>query len=230
MPTKISASIDIGTRNFAFCVEEYDSDLLNEIPHIQELHRYNPDGTPTPAFAHTLKTVYNAGNIIEFKNVDLAKGVKGKGLDQDILHNMIDLLDEYQHLWQLCDVILIEEQMHFRGIHNVKALKVAQHCATYFLIRYGRNVNVLEYDANLKYKVIGAPKIQNVTKTGKITYKSMPKPERKKWSPSVAKQILTQRGDSLHLNILNTAKADDLADCLLQALSYWILYSYNEIQ
>lgn len=229
MEPKISVSIDIGTRNFAFCVEEYDFDFLQSLPHIPENDRYLPNGTASPTFQEVLTSAAYAGTILEFRNEDLAKGQKNRGLDNDILHNMTELLDKYHDLWTVCDVILIEEQMHFRGKNNVKALKAAQHCATYFLVRYGRKINVIDYDANLKYKVNGAPKVRKITKAGKISYSSMDKPARKKWSPTEARKILTQRGDAHYLKLMTGAKADDLADCLLQALSYWILHAYGEI-
>jgi len=87
----------------------------------------------------------------------------------------------------------------------------------------------LDYDANLKYKINGAPKELKINKAGRAYHKSMDKSARKKWSPVEARRILAGRGDSHHLGLLIGAKADDLADCLLQALSYWILHAYGEM-
>jgi hypothetical protein len=61
------------------------------------------------------------------------------------------------------------------------ALKLGQHCWSYFSIHYGRSKNIIEFPAYHKTQVLGAEKDKKVTKTGKINYKAVDKPQRKKW-------------------------------------------------
>ena len=101
------------------------------------------------------------------------------------------------------------------------ALKLGQHCYSYFSFMYSRFKNIIEFPAYHKTQVLGAQKIEKKTKTGKITYKVIDKPQRKKWSVVKAKEIFVERGDKEQLEILTKArKADDLADVVTQ-LNSW---------
>jgi len=52
------ASIDIGSKNFAFYVEEVDVGFLSKIKNIQSSSRYNLDGTPTLKMSEILKNMF----------------------------------------------------------------------------------------------------------------------------------------------------------------------------
>jgi len=221
------ASIDIGSKNFAFYIEEIDTDNLSSISNISKELRYNIDGTPTPAFKNILKSLFLNGKLILFKNSDLTSGCKkGVYLDPETFHNMTDLLDKHRDYWGKCESFVIEQQMSFGKKHNTLALKLGQHCFSYFAITYGRFKNVIEFPSYHKTQVIGAPKIQNKTKTGKVTYKALDKPARKKWSVVMAKEILEERDDQDTLKFLSSSKKkDDLADVIVM-LQSWKYITY----
>lgn len=216
------ASFDIGKVNFAFYIEEYDLEFLNSIQNISAHKRYNVDGTTTSNFGEVIKSVCLNGKTILFKNSNVTKNCdKSKYLDPETFHNLTDLLDEYKNYWDKCSIFIIEQQMSFGKKHNTMALKLGQHCYSYFAFNYGRFKTIFEFPSYFKTQVLGAPKIQNKTKKGKITYKAMDKPARKKWSVEKASDILAEREDFKTLSeITSMRKKDDICDCLLQSLSY----------
>ena len=70
---------------------------------------------------------------------------------------------------------------------------------------------------------MGASKDKKVTKAGKVSYKAVDKPTRKKWCVDMAKIILTHRNDEETIDkISKVKKKDDLSDviCQLQAFKY----------
>ncbi len=103
------AAFDIGKKNFAFVVQEFET---------QELEA-----------ATTKDKLYVTGKIILFKNVNLTNGCKKCYLDPRTFINMTDTLDAYKHIWDTCSAFVIEQQMSFgrkrtrsfkRGIHNIE--------------------------------------------------------------------------------------------------------------
>jgi hypothetical protein len=152
-----------------------------------------------------------------FKNTDLTNKAM-KTLDPEVFHLLTDLLDKYVSYWDNCSYIVLEKQMSFRGVYNVSALKLGQHCYSYFALRYGRFKQVIEFPAYHKTQVLGAPKVRKKTK--KTSYKAMDKPTRKKWAIDEALSILGARNDFETMSQLESArKKDDIADCILQSVS-----------
>lgn len=215
------ASFDIGKKNFSFYVEEYDEKL--EYEKIPNSKKYNADGTPTEQFEEILNKVYLNGEKILLENVDITKGCDPKAkLDPETFHNMTDILDHYSEIWDKCSFFIVEKQMQFGRQINPMAMKLGQHCYSYFAFKYGRFKSILEFPAYHKTQVLGAAKIagQKKTKAGKISYKTIDKPKRKKWCIEKAKEILELRNDQESLGIIKaTKKKDDLCDviCQLQA-------------
>lgn len=224
------ASFDIGKKNFAFCVEEIDrSSLLSFKKKIPD-PRYNPDGTPTPEMKKVLDAVCHNGKIVLFKNSDLTANCSSVYLDPETFHNMTDLLDSYSEYWDKCIAFVIEEQMSFRGKKNPMAVKLGQHCYSYFCFRYGRHKQIVEFPSYHKTQVLGAGKIAGKkNKKGNVRYKAMDKPARKRWSIAKAKEMLDARGES---QVVLTAKGkkDDLADtwCQLQAFKFLVFVDQSE--
>ena len=226
------ASIDIGSKNFAFYVEQIDTKILSNIKNIPSSERYNSDGTPTPNMNIILKTIFKNGETILHENVDLTHGCSiGKYLDQNVLHNLTNILDKHSHIWDKCSIFLVEQQMSFGKKINLKAIKIGQHCQSYFMFRYGKFKTIIEFPSYHKTHILGSEKLnKGITKAGKIKYKNIDKPQRKKWSIEKAKEILTLRGENDH--ILLTAKRgtkgkkgikkDDYSDtiCQLAAFKY----------
>lgn len=213
------ASFDIGYRNLCFSIEEYNRDNILKLQKIPKVKQYNTNGTSTEAQSKILQSICKNSKTIIFKNTDLSKKPI-KVLEPEIFHTLTDLLDEYQTYWDTCDVFIIEKQMSFKGVYNISALKLGQHCWSYFAFKYGRFKEIVEFPAYHKTQILGAPKVKKETKTGKITYKSMDKPMRKKWAIDKTVSILVDRGDFKTLSELESSnKKDDISDCILQSIS-----------
>lgn len=218
------ASIDIGKKNFAFYIEECDKNKLLEIKNIPKTKRYNLNGTCTELFKPIINNISVNGKVILYKNCDITNDAKKDAyFDLEILYNLTDLLDKFIEYWDQCDAIIIEQQMSFGKKNNTMALKIAQHCWSYFGIRYSRFKKVIEFPSYYKTQILGAPKVEKRTKKGKVSYVAMEKPARKKWSVERATSILADRDDFKTLSQLTSQKKkDDLADvlCQLQAYKY----------
>ena len=219
------ASFDIGKKNFAFYIEEFDKSEIIKLPRLPNTKRYNADGTTTPDFEKIVKKVCLNGKCILFENKDLTEGCKkGSYLDPETYHNMTDLLDQYVDYWDQCDAFVIEKQMSFGKRHNTMALKLGQHCWSYFAFKYGRFKEIIEFPAYHKTQVLGAKKIEKITKKGTSKYNSIDKTARKKWSVEKAISILNERKDSDTISSITSAKKrDDLADVLCQLQAFKIL-------
>lgn len=216
-------SFDIGKKNFAFYIEEIDSELLSNIKNITKEKRYNKDGTCTNSFKKIMNDLYKNGKTILHVNADLTQNCKkGKYLDPEIFHNMVDHLDKYSDYWIKCSAFIIEQQMSFGKNRNPMALKLGQHCYSYFVFNYGRFKKTIEFPAYYKTQILGAPK-KITDKKGNLV--KMSKPERKKWAIEEAIMILTER-DELDImdNLTTKTKKDDLSDviCQLQAWKYLV--------
>lgn len=218
------ASFDIGKVNFSFYVEELNKKDLNNIENIPKNKRFNDDGTPSPKMASILKQIYLNGKTILHINANLTENCKkGKYLDTETFHNLTDLLDKHSSYWDKTSIFVIEQQMSFRKRVNTMALKVGQHCFSYFAFKYGRFKPIVEFPAFHKTHILGAEKIKSQTKRGKLTYKNIDKAHRKKWCIKKATDIMTLRNeDSILLHPKRGLKLDDYADtvCQLQAFKY----------
>ena len=172
------ASFDIGKKNFAFYIEEIDINEILNLPKIDKNKRYNLNGTITDEFKENLNKIYLNGKNILFENLDITKNCQKKSyLELEMFYNMTEMLDLYEDFWKQCDIFLIEQQMSFGKNRNTMALKLGQHCQSYFSIKYGRNVDIIEFPAYNKTNILGAEKIY--TGKGKNKYKTIDKPARK---------------------------------------------------
>jgi hypothetical protein len=224
-------SIDIGKKNFAFYIEEIDKETLLSIQNISKENRYNLNGTPTLEFKNVLRQVWSNGRTLLFKNNDLTQNCKkGSYLDTEVYYNMIDLLDQYGSYWDSCETFVIEKQMSFGKRNNTMAVKLAQHCWSYFSFRYGRFKQIIEFPAYYKTQILGAPKVEKKLKSGKISFKSMEKPARKKWSIVQTTEIFNDRLDDHTMSNLNSnKKKDDLSDCVSQLQAYKYIVFVDKI-
>jgi hypothetical protein len=218
------ASFDIGKKNFAFCIEEIDLEKFSGL--CTPARRYNGDGTPTQGMEKVLKSVYSNGRIILHKNLDLTGGCDPKAkLDPKTFVNMVEALEMYVKYWDMCDVFIIEEQMSFGKKMNRMAMKLGQHCYSYFVFKYRGSKCIVEFPAYHKTVCLGAEKVEGKPyKNGNVRYKTMEKPQRKKWSVEKAMEILEGRGELEVLEGLTSfKKRDDLADVLTQLQAYKVL-------
>jgi hypothetical protein len=201
------ASFDIGKKNFAFYIEEINLKELKEVENISKFKRYNLDGTCTPEFRKILDSVYMNGKKILLKNIDLTAGTnKNKYFD----------IESY---------VIVEQQMSFGKKVNTMALKLGQHCESYFLFKYGRFKEVIEFPSYYKTQVLGAEKLKKTTKTGKTSYKAVDKSVRKKWAIDEASTILAEREDFDTLSELTSMKkSDDVSDVIIQLQAFKYLH------
>jgi hypothetical protein len=221
------ASIDIGKKNFAIYIEEFNKNDLLSIQNIPKNKRYEISGIPTKEFEVILNSIYKNGKIVLILNEDITINcLNTKKLCNNIFYNLIDLLDKYILYFDNCDTILIEQQMQFgKKRNNSQMTKLSHFCYSYFIIndKY-KNKNIIEFPAYYKTQVLGAEKIQTI-KNNKIIYKFMDKPTRKKWSIQKTIDILNLRDNSnSSLNwLLSNKKKDDLSDVIIQLQAYKFL-------
>lgn len=221
------ASIDIGKKNFAIYIEEFNKKELMAIQNIPKIKRYEISGKPTKEFEDILNSIYKNGKLVLILNEDITMNcLNSKKLCNNIFYNLNDLLDKYKLYFDNCDSIIIEQQMQFgKKKRNSQMTKLSHHCYSYFIIHdKNRNKNIIEFPAFHKTQVLGAEKIQ-INKNNKITYKFMDKPARKKWSIQKTIDILKLR-DSIYpsnsiLNwLMSNKKKDDLSDVIIQLQAY----------
>lgn len=203
------AAFDIGKCNFSFCIEEVTVSHFQHLETIPKSRRYHRDGTCTDEFDVIIKQVCASGRIVLLENLDLTSGSnKKKYLDPIIFITMNRTLDQYREYWDKCSVFLVEQQMSFGKNRNTMALKLGQHCLSYFLFYYDTFKQAIEFPAYHKTQVLGGPK--------KIT-----KYQRKKWAVARMKEMLENRGDKETLALVNSLKkADDVSDTALMIQAY----------
>ena len=203
------AAFDMGTRNFAFCVEEFDDGKEKCV--IQP--RFDEDGNPDDTYAAQLKQhVFGNGRLIEMKCIDLKAYCETQRIS-NLYVGVTHLLNAYARLWDAVDVILIEQQMSY-GHHksNIQALRLAQHCLTYFYVVYGTFKTIQEFSSNHKTRVLGCPREE------RRTHK-----QRKQFAVRLASQILEERDDPLRSALDARGKQDDVSDCVLMVQAYKVL-------
>lgn len=204
------ASFDIGKKNFAFCIEEITPAQFDTIQNIPpKSARYLRDGTCTLEWASVIEQVVKMGRIILLKNTDLTNDCTTlKMLEPQHFVNMTATLDRYKEYWNRCSVVLIEQQMGFGKERNIMALKLGQHCYSYFSFQYAGFKELVEFPAYNKTRILGAKK--------KIT-----KYQRKTWAIQKALEILTLRKDRDTLDTIMTCrKKDDMSDVIVQLQAY----------
>ena len=203
------ACFDIGKKNFAFNVDRVNISKLSNIENVPLKNRYMKNGTPTSDFYKTMTNVCKSIKTLKVENLDLTTGCdKKQYLDPRTYINMYNTLEKYKEIWDKCSVFIIEQQMSFGRKNNTMAIKLGQHCYSYFLFNYGVFKEIMEFPAYHKTKVLGAPR-------------KLSKPERKKWAIEKAMSLLSQRGDNEIIDKLNSRKKrDDMSDCILMSVSF----------
>lgn len=222
------ASFDIGQKNFAFYVEEFDDHFLGGL----SAYFYNLDKKSqkrsAPLHANVVKILYNLckrATCIDLGVFDIRRDkTTCKYLDIGTRLNMYELLESYRELWDTCDIIIVEKQYYNkfgnRGSEgNIKCVKLGECCMSWFLMNYGEEKQIQEFSATFKTQVLGAPK-------------GLTKAQRKKWSIEKGRSILESRGDSDTIDYVDGAKnylgkrqkQDDVYDCLIMAQAFKMKY------
>lgn len=195
------ASFDIGRKNFCFYIEELNASELAQIKTCPD--KYNPDGTPTTEFSNVIDQVFSTGKCILLQNNTLSDKTT------DAMYKMTALLDTYSEFWKQCDVFLIERQMKI----NTSAMKLAQHCWSYFSIKHGMSgirPCIVEFPAYHKTQVLGMPK--SVRK------------QKKSWTAGIAIELFELREDCDTAELIRSSdKQDDMGDTVCQLQAYKIM-------
>jgi hypothetical protein len=221
------ASIDIGSKNFAILVEDFDfSDSSKE--KIVKNSRYTQNGEPTPKMKGILEKIFMNGNIVFLLKKDFWCD-KGKFITCKSLKVLAVFLKTLQNLFLSCDFVLIEKQVQ----KNNNARRIEAHVESFLLnlfLDHNRNTPVIIYPSSNKTRVLGAPKI--IVVNGRK--RKMTKVQRKKWSSDVMKNILLKRGDvSTFTNLfVENKKPDDISDCetMLQSFKFKLLVDGYELE
>jgi hypothetical protein len=194
------AAFDMGTRNFAFCVEEYDPSTVRRVK-----AQFDAEGCPTDEYQTYLDThVYPRGRLVEMQCIDLKQYCESQSISNLYL-GLTGVLNVYTRLWDRVDVFLIEQQMAYgHNKSNIQALRLAQHTLSYFLTIYGPFRRVQEFPSTHKTRILGCPRAERRThKTRKI------------FSVQLTHRILSQRADPLYPTLRTLQKQDDVCDCVL---------------
>lgn len=203
-------AIDPGKKNFAFAILTFDLSSIQDLVLPKKKDRYLENGQPSPAFTASLNRIWSMPYRVEaIENVQLATSDKGFHVGNETLISLTKVLDQHMALWDACDIILIEKQMGFGKAHNTLGLRIAQHCLSYFLIRYATFKPITEYPAYHKTQILGAPK-------------GLSKPQRKKWSVDQVKYILSLKDQSVLGKWSSFKKKDDVSDCVCMCFSYLV--------
>ena len=207
------AAFDIGKKNFAFVVEIIPRDELLTL-RSKNLKREN-----------LINEILPLGKILVCENIDLTQKCKDVYLDYQTFVNMTDVLDKFTASWDMCDVFLIEQQMNFGKKRNPMALKLGQHCFSYFSIKYRLAKRIIEFPSYHKTQILNAPKkFGMITKTFKNGKTRQIKDNHKKWSIRIAHSIIKLREDNVMLQKFEALrKKDDVSDCLLMIKAFQIL-------
>lgn len=202
-------TVDIGSRNCAFYVEEFSTEKLYKLPKIPKSKRYeknkiNSLGTNTSEqFQNVFDEVFANGDTILMEVVNLLNE-KAKVKDvkrEELIFNLTCWLDSQIPLWDTCCAFVIEAQF----TQNELAKKLEQHVYSYFSMHYSPFKIVTTIPSSFKTRILGANKLD--------------KPKRKKFAVVQANRIfnLRQDEDALEVLSINKKKADDVSDCVLHA-------------
>jgi hypothetical protein len=206
----IIAAFDMGTRNFAFCVEyiEYKNNNKNN-KNIPPKPLFDEEGKAVGAYRTHLDQTYTRGKLIECQRIDILEYCHTRKIS-NIYLGLTLILNSFSVLWDKVDVFLIEQQMAYgRNKANIQALRLSQHCLSYFYMVYGSFRVILEWSSTHKTRMLGCPIAE------RRTHKS-----RKEFSINLANQILIRRNDPLRTIFQSLFKQDDVSDCLLMIQAY----------
>jgi hypothetical protein len=189
-------SCDIGKRNFAMSICEYNRKDLHTLRQVYREGRWND----------VTEGVINNHKIIMMDLVDFV-GYSNSIMSQDIYVNIIHYFDRIKPWLDLCTCFVLEKQIK----RNPEAIGIEHHVHSYLLVKYELTKEVVSYQSKLKYSELDYPK--NIKK----------KYYRKKWACDRISGILKKKGDTASLKYIfetHKTKKDDLSDTLLQSFSF----------
>lgn len=146
---------------------------------------------------------YNFVNVLFMNCIDIEQNSSNK---HDWFKNLHYHLKTKKKLWEITDIILIEQQLGFKSIINYNAIQLASHIHAFFLLFYP-SITIIHYPSYWKTKVL---KIKTINKT-----------HRKKWAIQFIRDYM--KDDIIFISWLDLfVKQDDICDCVLMILVYGI--------
>jgi len=226
-------SIDIGVRNLALWIEEFNKDKLKEfkqsLSKISKKERLTANNEPTEAYKTFLNSFMSGcGKTVYADKIDLCENVKISYtknrmiiITNEILFNIIKEFDKRRDILINVKTIVIEKQLKT----NPNAQMIQNHIHAYFLHQYGLSKHVEIFDSCYKTRLLGCPrKIKDNDNEGKL--KKINKSYRKRWTTNLTRDVLMERKDKKFFDFIfnqNKSKADDLSDTFCQACAYILL-------
>ena len=185
----VIAAFDIGFKNFAVAIEG----VVNLTP---ECEGYEDES------GNKLECELRR-DIILADTTDITQfSTKSELRSKSYFMGAIEYMDSISEYMDMCDVILIEQQLQ----RNCKAVKLQQNLHTYLMTKYRRDKKIIIYPSTNKTRAFDAPK--------------MTKPQRKKWAVDKALDILQSMNSMFFDKIAQMKKRDDVCDCVLMIESY----------
>jgi len=131
-------SIDIGTKNCAFYIEDFDE---NEIIKLKKIPKFQTE--------NIIESLYKIGTRVYWSVENFEKESEG-----DIFTQIISYLDSNRKYWDKCNGIIIEKQMKI----NYNAQVIQHFIFSYFKNIYGSFKYISDINATRKTQVLNAPK------------------------------------------------------------------------
>lgn len=201
------AALDVGVHNFAHYVEDVPPDVAHRWTQADLL----PDVRP----------LWRAGTWVSAGVVDLAPGVRFRGLTMAMRRALHAYLEQTDALWRSCDVIVIEQQFNGgrRGGRNMAAIRLSEVAMGLLLQRYPATARLEFVPAHHKTRFMP---------------RGLTKPARKRRAVQLAHALVCLRGggggdgDGVERPagchgpavLGQPGKRDDIADCVLMVQAY----------
>jgi hypothetical protein len=220
-----TAHFDIGTKNFAFYVEDADkatlTDLKERYHSLPKKNRRRIKGPMNDDIEAILDDLYTNSTTVEARVNNVRVDAEDASFTIDTRKSLFQYLTKYKQLWSTIDTFVIEQQFFntftMRGKKkggteaNVTAIKVAECLVSWLLIHYP-TANISFFGSQFKTQTLGCP-----DKT--------PKPQRKKWSTAKGREILERRKETDIISKFDTLasvgqKLDDVCDCIIQCQAW----------
>lgn len=127
------------------------------------------------------------------------------GDSRNIYRNLITYLDTLKHIWEECDIVLIEQQLNMM---NIQATKISCHVQAYFMHKYPYK-SVMEYPSTYKTRL--EPGLEGK----KTTHR-----QRKQFAIAKVMDYYQENDPVLYDWIMALRKKDDVSDCILMCKTF----------
>lgn len=201
------AAMDVGVHNFAHYVEDVPRDATRRWTQAELV----PDVRP----------LWRAGTWVSGGVVDLAPGIRFRGLTMAMRRALLAYFERTDALWRSCDVIVIEQQFNggTRRGRNMAAIRLSEVAMGLLLQRYSS---------------FSSPRLEFVPSHHKTRFMppGLAKPARKRLAVRLAHALvcLREEGDGACRSrpegchgpsiLGQRGKRDDIADCVLMVQAY----------